>query len=75
MASARTWFAVERREDPGRELGAAAAIDQTQQLVKVVAGIACDRVRQGIREAGLPQALDPPREQAFAFAGSGHLSL
>jgi hypothetical protein len=43
--------------------------------MKVVAGVARDRVRQRAREAGLAEALDPPRDQSFSLSGRSHLSL
>jgi hypothetical protein len=75
MASARTGFAVERREDPDRELGGAATIRQPEQLVKVIAAVARDRLGQRVGESGLPQALNSPREDACSVACRAHLSF
>ena len=53
-----------------RELGRAAALDELDQRVQVVASVACDARRQRQREPGCGQPVPPPGDELSLPRGS-----
>jgi hypothetical protein len=53
-------LSVERRQDPGGQLGPTASIDETEQLVQVIPAVPGKLLREVSAEAALAQAHGPP---------------
>jgi hypothetical protein len=66
---------VERRRDPGRELGGTASVDELEQRVQVMTAVARDRLSERHRAPDFAQPVDPPGKDAPRIAGRVWLSL
>src|SRR5436190_20523647 len=75
LVSAWPSLVLERRQDPGGELGGTASVDELEQRVQVVAAVPCERVRQLKAAAGLEKTVDPPGRDWVQISGGIRLSL
>jgi hypothetical protein len=58
-------LSVERRQDPGRQLGRTAAIDETEEFVDVIPAVPGKLLGELSAKATLAQARDPPGHYAL----------